>query len=611
MPSNQLDTSSSQPEVLSRAVRFAGVAAKLAPVGKARDLYARVRRLPAGFRLESLLASMQIELQLNTADQARIPLSGPVVVVANHPYGVLDGAALTVLLSRVRPDVKLLTNFLLADIPELQQHSIFVDPFKGEQSVHANRQAVREALMHLKSGGMLAIFPAGEVSRWQMPEAQITDPEWNDTAARLIRRTGASALPMYFCGHNSVGFQILGMMHPRLRAAFLLHEFLQQEGKRVEVRVGSAIPADALDALPSDREVIEYLRWRTYLLDRRRKQSTSLSSAIHSQLVSRFQQPLAAASPAQVLAAEIANIPQANLLVDSGDLAVYAAASASDIPQVLLEIGRLRELTFRGVGEGTGKARDLDDFDQYYLHILLWNKRKQEVVGAYRAGNSQQILQRHGIDGLYTSTLFRYHESLFRKLGPALELGRSFVRPEYQRQYAPLLLLWKGIARFVAAHPETPVLFGAVSISNSYCAASREVIYRYFESRMQDDELKVLVQPRRAFRPGSLRPWDCRSMNRALRDVEDLSEPIADLEADGKGVPVLLRQYAKVGGKMLGFNVDRKFSNVLDGLVLVDLRQTEESVLEKYMGHEGVVGFRNFHGLSSSCAGFTSLVASE
>jgi hypothetical protein len=172
------------------------------------------------------------------------------------------------------------------------------------------------------------------------------------------------------------------------------------------------------------------------------------------------------------------------------------------------------------------------------------------------------------------------------------------VRPEYQRQYAPLLLLWKGIARLVAARPETPVLFGAVSISNNDNPASREMIYRFFEARSQNDELAGMIKPRSPFRPQRLRPWDCRAMCHALRDLEELSQPINDIEADGKGIPVLLRQYAKVGGRLPGFNVDRKFSNVLDGLVVVvDLRQTDPAVLERYMGREFLRCFQRFDAL--------------
>ncbi len=597
MPSNQLQSNETQSEILSRVAHFPGLPGRLAPVGKVRDLYRRVQRLPQGFRLENLLAEMRIELEVHAADQSRIPATGPVIVLANHPYGVLDGALLTVLLKRTRPDVKVLTNFLLGDIPELQQNCIFVDPFQTDRSVESNRKAVREALAWLERGGMVAIFPAGEVSQWQVPAGMISDGQWNDTAVRLIRRTGATALPIFFCGHNSVGFQLLGMIHPKLRTAFLLQEFLKQEGKTVEVRVGSPVPADAIQAMASDREAIEYLRWRTYLLGRRRKAETSWPMALRSRLTSKIQEAVADPVREALLANEIRNLTGDRCLAENSDFSVHLGA-APDIPDLLLEIGRLREVTFRAAGEGTGKARDLDSFDEYYWHVLLWNKSKRELVGAYRAGNTAEILAQRGIEGLYTSTLFRYDESLFRKLGPALELGRSFVRPEYQRQYAPLLLLWKGIARLVATHPETPVLFGAVSISNDYNKASREMIYRFFQSRMEDDDLAGLIEPRRPFRPGLLHRWDSRVMCRALRDLDELSEPITDVESDGKGLPILLRQYAKIGGKLLGFNVDRKFSNVLDGLIVVDLRQTDAAVLDRYMGRAAAQAFRKLHAVA-------------
>jgi len=594
MPSHHLHTDPTHAEVLARVAEFPGLAGKLAPVGKVRDLYRRVQRSPEGFRLESLLSEMRVGLRVGVADEARIPARGPVVVVANHPYGVLDGAILTVLLTRVRPDVKVLTNFLLEDVPELQRHCIFVDPFQTDRSAESNRRAVREALAWLQQGGMLAIFPSGEVSHWQMPAAQIADPKWNDTAVRLIRRTGATALPVYFCGYNGVGFQLMSLLHPKLRAAFLLQEFLQQEGKTVEVRVGSGITADAVEAIPGDREATEYLRWRTYLLARRSKPDAQWHTSLRQRLVFKIQEPVVAPVSADLLAEEVERLPADRCLAANGDLAVYLG-TAREMPQLLREVGRLRELTFRRAGEGTGKSRDLDSFDDYYWHILLWHKTKRELVGAYRAGNTAEILKERGIGGLYTSTLFRYDERIFQKLGPALELGRSFVRPEYQRQYAPLLLLWKGIARMVARQPEIPVLFGAVSMSNDYNEASREMIYRFFEAHMQEDELAGLIEPRRPFRPGLLRRWDCRGMSHALRDLDELSQPITDVEADGKGLPILLRQYAKIGGKLLGFNVDRKFSNVLDGLVVVDLRQTEPAVLERYMGREGAARFRQVH----------------
>jgi putative hemolysin len=388
------------------------------------------------------------------------------------------------------------------------------------------------------------------------------------------------------------------MIHPRLRTAFLLQEFLKQEGKTVEVRVGSPIPSDTITSIDTDSEAIEYLRWRTYLLARRRKAETSWPMALRSKLASKIQEPIAAPIREDLLAQEIQMLSGERCLAENADFSVHLG-SAHDIPQLLLEIGRLRELTFRRAGEGTGKNRDLDSFDDYYWHVLLWNKSKRELVGAYRAGNTAEILATCGITGLYTSTLFRYDQRLFSSLGPAMELGRSFVRPEYQRQYAPLLLLWKGIARLIAKHPEIPILFGAVSISNEYNKASREMIYRFFESRVQDESFAGLIEPRRPFRPGLLHRWDCRAMCRALRDLDELSEPITDVEADGKGLPILLRQYAKIGGKLLGFNVDRKFSNVLDGLVVVDLRETDSVVLDRYMGRDAAQAFRKLHGVTA------------
>ncbi|HZZ16130.1 MAG TPA: lysophospholipid acyltransferase family protein, partial [Candidatus Sulfotelmatobacter sp.] len=464
MPENQLHEEEQSTEVLSRAAEFPGIPAlaePFIPVKKVRKLYNRVRQSPEGFGLPNLLAEMQVDLRVDPNDVARIPVTGPVVAVANHPFGMLDGAVLAVLLTRVRPDVKVMTNYLLRDVPELARHCIFVDPFQtGPSSVDINRNAVREAIAWLRDGGMLAVFPAGEVSHWQFPQAQIADPMWSDTAARLVRRTGAAALPIYFCGRNSMSFHLFGMIHPRLRTAFLLQEFLQQKGRTVEVRVGSEIPSESLAGTKGDREIIEYLRWRTYLLARRSRTEKSWPAAVQSTIAAKVQKTVAPAEPAELLATELRLLPKNRCLAESGDLAVYLV-KANEVPRTLQELGRLREVTFRLAGEGTGKSRDLDRFDHYYWHVLLWNKAKQELVGAYRAGNTAEILAERGLKGLYTSTLFRYDAEVFQKMGPALELGRSFIRQEYQRQYAPLLLLWKAIARLVATHPETPVLFGA------------------------------------------------------------------------------------------------------------------------------------------------------
>jgi len=337
------------------------------------------------------------------------------------------------------------------------------------------------------------------------------------------------------------------------------------------------------------------LRWRTYLLAQRgagKNLASVLRPMLPKQRMDRLTRPIAA----EALLSDVEKLRPDQILDDSREFTVFAARE-HEIPSILPELGRLRELTFREAGEGTGRSTDLDTFDRYYTHIVLWSKLNQEPVGAYRIGKTQDILPLRGLTGLYTNTLFRFDEGFFGKLGPALELGRSFVRPEYQRQYAPLLLLWKGIARYVASHPETPVLFGAVSISGRYTRASRELIVRFFESRNFGDELSPLVQPRRAFRPGRIRSWDCRSVCHAMQELDQIADPIADMESDGKGIPILIKHYSRLGGRLIGFNVDAKFSNVLDGLVVMDLRQTQPSSLERYMGKSGLAAFRRYHGL--------------
>jgi putative hemolysin len=280
-------------------------------------------------------------------------------------------------------------------------------------------------------------------------------------------------------------------------------------------------------------------------------------------------------------------------LCDLDQLSVYLAR-AREIPNVLAEIGRLRESTFRQAGEGTGRPVDLDSFDARYLHLFVWNRGEGEVVGAYRLGPTPDILPAQGAGGLYTSTLFRFSPELFARTGPAVELGRSFIRPEYQRQYAPLLLLWKGIARYIVARPECPILFGAVSISRQYSPASRELLVSFLESR-RDPALAPLVTARRPFRHERAGRWHARALARFVLDVEDLGEPIADIEEDGKGVPILVRQYLKLGGKVLGCNVDPCFADVVDALIMVDLRETPPALLARYMSREGLASFCRHH----------------
>lgn len=285
------------------------------------------------------------------------------------------------------------------------------------------------------------------------------------------------------------------------------------------------------------------------------------------------------------MSAEIEALPPGSLLDQNGSLEVWHA-TASRIPRLLQEIGRLREITFRAGGEGTGRARDLDLYDNYYRHLFVWNQDTSELVGAYRLGLSDEIALHYGRKGLYTHTLFRYDDALIRAINPAIELGRSFVRPEYQKSYSPLLLLWKGIGRFVAANPRYRMLFGAVSISGDYTADSQRLLVEFLRATRFCPDLASHIHPRRPFQ-NPIR------LSQLPADLDELAEMVTAIEPDGKGVPVLLRQYLKLGGQILGFNIDPKFSNTLDGLILVDLDRTDPRVLNRYMGTSEAVHFKN------------------
>src|ERR1700690_600979 len=541
----------------------------------------------------TLLSELAVEYRVEPADLARIPASGPVAIVANHPFGMLEAAILAAILSRARPDVKFMANSMLSAIPQMHDRFIFVNPFGGREAIAENRAPLRRCVEWLPGGGALAVFPAGEVSRLDLRRRAVVDPPWSPGVARLIRTAGCPALPVFFRGANSLGFHLLGAVHPRLGTAALPRELLNKRGCTIELQIGRLVSAEALRALASDEDAIDYLRCRTDMLLSRGRCARKPRRISRPSTAAKTTPPIAVETPAALLEDEVSRLGVGQRLAELEDLAVYIAPGR-EIPHTLREIGRLREITFRAVGEGSGQACDLDAFDQWYLHLFLWNAQKGEVAGAYRLGPTPDILPAHGIRGLYTSSLFHYKPELFRRIGPAIELGRSFVRPEYQKQFASLLLLWKGIGQYVVRRADCAVLFGAVSISNDYNPVSRDLLVSYLK-RQGDAGLARLVKPRRPFHPNASSNWHAHILSRFLNDLDELADPIADLEVDGKGVPILIRQYMKLGGRMLGFNVDASFSNVLDGLVLVDLRKTPPATLSRYLGREGARTFLARH----------------
>jgi putative hemolysin len=534
---------------------------------------------------QRVLKFLNIGYHVSGKEISAIPKQGATLVVANHPFGGVEGVIMAHLLQQVRSDVKIMANGFLQRIPELSDIFIGVNPYEGAK--RQNFGPMREAIRWLKQGGLLVVFPAGDVSRLQATKLRIADDPWQDNIARLLRITQATVIPTYFAGYNSVRFHLLGALHPRVRTALLPRELLNKRNRCIAVWLGEAIQFSRLKHFEHDHEMVRYLRLRTYMLS----STHHLRQVIDSENVTL--ENIVAPIPTQVLQQEIQALPASQHLLTNNAMRVYYA-EASQIPQLLQEIGRLRELSFRAVGEGTGKSIDLDLYDSYYLHLFIWNEEKSELVGAYRLGLADQILAKYGKKGLYTASLFKYSRSFLYALNPAIELGRSFVRQEYQRSFAPLMLLWKGIAQFVVRHPDYARLFGPVTISNDYNSLSQQLLIDFLKLNNFDWQLGKYVKPRHPYQR-QIRPIWRKTDIKGMRSLEGVSELVSLIEHDNKGVPILLKQYLKLGGRMLGFNIDNQFNDCLDGLVMVDLRQTDTKVLQRYMNKEGVKIFRDYH----------------
>lgn len=552
-------------------------------------------RLPEGLGpmafANATLNFMNVQPLLRSGSLGNIPRTGATVVVANHPFGGIEGVIMARMLKQVRPDVRIMANGLLRRIPELSECFIGVNPYGHQRARKENIKPLREALSWLKGGGMLLVFPAGDVSRLHPLEWELRDDRWDASIARLVRFCQASVVPVYFEGRNSLLFHALGLLQPRLRSLMLARELWHKRNARIGVHIGHTISYRQLENVGGNDEIARYLRLRTYLLGSGARE-VNLPKP-QGETEEDEMEAIIDAIPQQRMREEIEALPLTQQLTASGALQVYVARSYQ-IPWTMQEIGRLREITFRAVGEGSGKPSDIDLYDSYYLHLFIWNREAQELVGAYRLGLADEIHDQFGKHGLYSYSLFRYSKRLLRAVNPAIELGRSFVRVEYQRSFTPLMLLWKGIGQFVQRNPRYSVLFGPVSISNDYSSTSQQLLIDFLTANNFDNRLGRLIRPRSPYR-GKVKPFWRKAELAGIGTIDNVSELVAMQEEGEKGVPVLIKQYLKLGGRMLGFNVDRDFNDCIDGLILVDLLQTDPKVLQKYMGREGAEAFLAYH----------------
>ena len=512
-----------------------------------------------------VLEDVGIRYEVPPEQLDRIPWEGGFITVSNHHYGSLDGMILSSMVGSRRPDYKILTTFFLSLIPSLKDSFIGVDNFSsgGAKSI----SGIRAALGHIGEQHPLGLFPAGEVGTWQKGKNKssvkdgkiVEDIPWAENIVKLIKKSGFPVIPIFFEGGNSESFHVLGKIHPRLRTARLIHEVFNKPGKVIRVRIGQPIsPADiaAMD-IPT---LGKFLRNRTYALEGQLQESTPPSTQT-------AMAPVVDPVPADEVRAEMEKMDRF-LLFENGDYRGYLIP-APEAPVVMRELYRLREETFRAIGEGTGLALDTDEYDAYYKQMILWHVPNQEIVGAYRLGFGPEIMKEHGgRTGFYSDTLVRYGDKAEQFLSRSMELGRSFVAQKYQREIQPLRLLLTGLAVSVLKDPQLEYYSGPVSISNDIPHFYKSLIVDYVRKNYPMPDAERIALPSHPFEPDFL-AVNPDNLRIASGNIDALDRALLAL-SDGKyRLPVLVRKYFSCGAKLVCFNVDPLFCDSLDGLIFL------------------------------------------
>ncbi len=530
--------------------------------------------------IDALFDEIKIEFDYFEEELNRIPKDGPFITVSNHPLGGIDGLILIKLISLVRPDYKVMANFLLRKVEPLKDYFFPVNPFESRKEVQSSFAGIKESMQFLASGHGLGIFPAGEVSTYHFDEKRIVDKPWESGAMKLIQRAKVPVVPVYFKARNSRLFYLLSFLHPSLRTVKLPSEILSQRNKSIRIRIGKPISVKTQSEFTDIHLFTDFLRSKTFLLSKTLDKERRTLVMIKPQATTPAE-PIAEPTPAHLIIQDIHRLRDTpgTLLTVSGGTEVFCA-SAQEMPHVLREIGRLREITFRAIGEGSNLALDLDHYDQHYKHLFLWDRHDEKIAGAYRLGLGADIYHAHGIKGFYIPTLFKVDTELHSLFSEGLEMGRAFVTPEYQQKPMPLFLLWKGIIHVILRNPEKiRYITGCVSISNQFTKFSKSLMVAFVEKHFYDKEMAKLVKPRKEFK-GKLGKLEETFLSSLGNDLNKFDKLIEELEPGSMRFPVLLKKYIKQNARVIGFNVDPKFNNTVDGLMYIDIHNLPEQTLQ-------------------------------
>ncbi|MFW5702279.1 MAG: GNAT family N-acyltransferase, partial [Bacteroidota bacterium] len=513
--------------------------------------------------VESLFEYLDFSYNLSNHDRNRIPSEGRLVVAANHPLGALDGLALLSAIREIRPDVKIIANEILMNIDNLANLLLPYDVF----SIKSQKQYILRIEEALNSDEAVIFFPAAEVSR--MSPRGIADGPWRKGAVNFAAKYEAPVLPVYIKARNSWLFYLVSMISKKLSTLLLPREMFKMRGKTIKIRIGNPVPGSSFtNSVFNIKALTKLLKKHVYKIGKGKKGIFKTEKTVIHPVASRL------------LKKELAG---SQLLGQTTDNKIIYLCDYDAAPNVVREISRLREITFRKVGEGTGRRKDHDIYDKYYSHLVLWDSENLEIVGSYRIGSGREIMKSRGIEGLYNSGQFDIHENFAPVIDRTIELGRSFVQQKYWGSNA-LDYLWQGIGAYLSANPDVRYLMGAVSISNSYPRKAKDMIIYYYKKWYPS--ANEYVTSRNPYKIGQNQLKELAELFSGSDRMEDFRILKINLRALGYSIPVLYRKYTEIcepgGVSFPDFGVDSDFSNSVDGLCLLDLSRIKDSYRERY-----------------------------
>jgi len=532
--------------------------------------------------LEAILEHYEIKFEIPEEDIKRLPKEGAFITISNHPLGGIDGVLLLKLLLQHRSDFKVIANFLLHRVAPMAPYIMPVNPFENHKDVKSSVAGFKNALNHLKEGHPLGIFPAGEVSTYK-DDKLIVDKPWEEAALKLIRKAEVPVVPIYFHAKNSKLFYRLSKLNAIFRTAKLPSELTTQRNRAIKVRIGQPISVASQKEHETLEDFTDLLRRKTYILANAYEKERLFDQIPTSLKIPKTPRKIATAVRKEVIEGEIEKLREKDArLLQSKNYEVFLAQK-KDMPFILNEIGRQREITFRAIGEGTNKAIDLDRFDDFYHHLFLWDDEHKSIVGAYRMGMGSQIFDEHGIDGFYLQDLFGFEPELYGMMRQSIEMGRAYIVKEYQQKPMPLFLLWKGIVHTTLRHPEHKYLIGGVSISNQFSNFSKSLMIEFMKSNYWDPYVAQYIHPKKEFKV-KLKDADKEFVfDETEADLNKFDRLINEVEPGNLRLPVLIKKYIKQNAKVVAFNVDPLFNNSVDGLMYIKIADLPESTVKPVM----------------------------